>query len=183
MVWGCYCGMTEIYSWQYIMWVVFSNISGFIKPVTKTALWQYWIFMIFVSMWWSTSICHVFGKLLQTVWTGHYSFMIFWMWNNKWQPSASREGFLSLYSFPTFPWFTFTSCTIFLLKLSSSPLSPCSEALDGLRSVIDQSKGLKVPAVRPLVLAAEENLHNMVVDLDKVVTKVRTLFCSLCTTR
>lgn len=50
---------------------------------------------------------------------------------------------------------------------------PCSEALASLKSVIDKSKGMKVPAVRPLVLAAEENLHNMVVDLDKVVTKVR----------
>lgn len=49
--------------------------------------------------------------------------------------------------------------------------------------MIDKSKGLKVAAVRPLVLAAEENLHNMVVDLDKVVTKVRTLFCTLCTTK
>lgn len=45
-----------------------------------------------------------------------------------------------------------------------------------LKSVIDKSKGLKVPAVRPLVLAAEENLHNMVVDLDKVVTKV-SMYC------
>lgn len=53
---------------------------------------------------------------------------------------------------------------------------PCSEALASLKSVIDESKGLKVPAVRPLVLAAEENLHNMVVDLDKVVTKV-SIYC------
>lgn len=62
-------------------------------------------------------------------------------------------------------------------------LSPRSEALANLKSVIDKSKELKVTAVRPLVLAAEENLHNMVVDLDKVVTKVRTLFYKLWTTR
>lgn len=48
----------------------------------------------------------------------------------------------------------------------------CSEALESLKAVIDKSKGLKVAAARPLVLAAEENLHKMVVDLDKVVTKV-----------
>lgn len=52
-------------------------------------------------------------------------------------------------------------------------LCACSEALDSLRSVIDESKSSKVSSVRPLVLAAEENLHNMVVDLDKVVTKVK----------
>ncbi|XP_061692057.1 MICOS complex subunit MIC60 isoform X2 [Syngnathoides biaculeatus] len=49
-----------------------------------------------------------------------------------------------------------------------------NEALDNLKSVIDISKGVNVPAVRPLVLAAEENLHKMVVDLDKVVNKVQS---------
>ncbi|KAK5897551.1 hypothetical protein CesoFtcFv8_010604 [Champsocephalus esox] len=53
-------------------------------------------------------------------------------------------------------------------------LSHANEALHSLKAVIDSSKGLKVAAVRPLVLAAEENLHNMVVDLDKVVTKVQS---------
>ncbi|XP_020775614.2 MICOS complex subunit MIC60 [Boleophthalmus pectinirostris] len=47
------------------------------------------------------------------------------------------------------------------------------EALEGLKGVIDKSKSLTVSAARPLVLAAEENLHKMVVDLDKVVTKVQ----------
>lgn len=59
-------------------------------------------------------------------------------------------------------------------ELPAVSSSPCSEALDGLRSVIDRSKGLKISPVRPLVLAAEESLHNMVVDLDKVVMKVKT---------
>ncbi|XP_041845967.1 MICOS complex subunit MIC60 isoform X2 [Melanotaenia boesemani] len=49
-----------------------------------------------------------------------------------------------------------------------------NEALDGLKSVIDGSKELKVPAARPLILAAEENLHKMVVDLDKVVAKLQS---------
>uniref|UniRef100_UPI0037E9B666 MICOS complex subunit MIC60 n=1 Tax=Semicossyphus pulcher TaxID=241346 RepID=UPI0037E9B666 len=57
---------------------------------------------------------------------------------------------------------------------ATAALSNANEALDGLKSVIDESKGLKVSAVRPLVLAAEENLHNMVVDLDKAVTKMQT---------
>uniref|UniRef100_A0A3B4X0F7 MICOS complex subunit MIC60 n=1 Tax=Seriola lalandi dorsalis TaxID=1841481 RepID=A0A3B4X0F7_SERLL len=57
---------------------------------------------------------------------------------------------------------------------AGAALLKASEALDSLKTVIDKSKGLKVSAVRPLVLAAEENLHNMVVDLDKVVTKVQS---------
>lgn len=60
---------------------------------------------------------------------------------------------------------------LFVLPVLS--LSHHSESLDNLKSVIDKSKGLNVPAVRPIVLAAEENLHKMVVDLDKVVNTVR----------
>ncbi|XP_030001133.1 MICOS complex subunit MIC60 isoform X2 [Sphaeramia orbicularis] len=56
---------------------------------------------------------------------------------------------------------------------ASAALLKANEALDGLKSEIDKSKALKVAATRPLVLAAEENLHKMVVDLDKVVTKVQ----------
>ena len=62
-------------------------------------------------------------------------------------------------------------------------LSPCSEALASLKTEISKSKELKIAAVRPLVLAAEENLHNMVVDLDKVINQVRILLCTLCPTR
>uniref|UniRef100_A0A3Q3DFB7 MICOS complex subunit MIC60 n=1 Tax=Hippocampus comes TaxID=109280 RepID=A0A3Q3DFB7_HIPCM len=57
---------------------------------------------------------------------------------------------------------------------AGTALLKANEALDNLKSVIDKSKGRNVPAVRPLVLAAEENLHKMVVDLDKVVNKVRS---------
>lgn len=61
----------------------------------------------------------------------------------------------------------------------SSPNGPsvfCSEVLDSLKSVIDRSKGLKISTARPVILAAEENLHKMVVDLDKVISKVGPLF-------
>ncbi|XP_019737204.1 MICOS complex subunit MIC60 isoform X1 [Hippocampus comes] len=57
---------------------------------------------------------------------------------------------------------------------AGTALLKANEALDNLKSVIDKSKGRNVPAVRPLVLAAEENLHKMVVDLDKVVNKVKS---------
>ncbi|XP_029627424.1 MICOS complex subunit MIC60 isoform X1 [Salmo trutta] len=46
--------------------------------------------------------------------------------------------------------------------------------LDKLRGVIDGAKHLKIAAARPSILAAEENLHSMVVDLDSVVTRVQT---------
>ncbi|XP_077434668.1 MICOS complex subunit MIC60 isoform X2 [Vanacampus margaritifer] len=55
---------------------------------------------------------------------------------------------------------------------AGAALLKANDALDNLKSVIDKSKGRNVAAVRPLVLAAEENLHKMVVDLDKVVNKV-----------
>lgn len=53
-------------------------------------------------------------------------------------------------------------------------LTKANEVLASLKAAIDTFKGSKVAAVRPLLLAAEENLHNMVVDLDKAVTKVQT---------
>uniref|UniRef100_A0A3Q3CHX3 MICOS complex subunit MIC60 n=1 Tax=Haplochromis burtoni TaxID=8153 RepID=A0A3Q3CHX3_HAPBU len=60
------------------------------------------------------------------------------------------------------------------LNDARAALSKANESLDSLRSVIDESKGLKISSVRPLVLAAEENLHNMVVDLDKMAMKVQS---------
>ncbi|XP_038132110.1 MICOS complex subunit MIC60 isoform X2 [Cyprinodon tularosa] len=57
---------------------------------------------------------------------------------------------------------------------AKAALLKANEALDALKAVIDSSKGLKFPAARPLVLAAEENLHRMMVDLDKVVSKVQS---------
>uniref|UniRef100_A0A8C1XBP8 MICOS complex subunit MIC60 n=1 Tax=Cyprinus carpio TaxID=7962 RepID=A0A8C1XBP8_CYPCA len=46
--------------------------------------------------------------------------------------------------------------------------------LEKLRGVINSAKQSKIDAARPQILAAEENLHSMIVDLDKVVTKVQT---------
>ncbi|XP_016305219.1 MICOS complex subunit MIC60-like isoform X1 [Sinocyclocheilus anshuiensis] len=46
--------------------------------------------------------------------------------------------------------------------------------LEILRGVINSAKQSKIDAARPQILAAEENLHSMIVDLDKVVTKVQT---------
>ncbi|XP_049611949.1 MICOS complex subunit MIC60 [Syngnathus scovelli] len=57
---------------------------------------------------------------------------------------------------------------------AGTALQKANEALDNLKSVINKSKELNVPAVRPLTLAAEENLFKMVVDLDKVVNKVQS---------
>ncbi|XP_071386372.1 MICOS complex subunit MIC60 [Centroberyx affinis] len=63
------------------------------------------------------------------------------------------------------------SCTV---NDAGAALLKAKDALDSLRSVIDKAKGSKVATIRPLVLAAEENLHSMVVDLDQVVTKVQS---------
>ncbi|XP_014841723.1 PREDICTED: MICOS complex subunit MIC60 isoform X4 [Poecilia mexicana] len=60
------------------------------------------------------------------------------------------------------------------VNVAKTALVKANEALDGLKSVIDKSRGLKITAARPLILAAEENLHKMVVDLDKVVSKVQS---------
>ncbi|ROK80932.1 MICOS complex subunit Mic60 [Anabarilius grahami] len=46
--------------------------------------------------------------------------------------------------------------------------------LERLREVINSAKQAKIGTARPQILAAEENLHSMIVDLDKVVTKVQT---------
>uniref|UniRef100_A0A8C2EQZ1 MICOS complex subunit MIC60 n=1 Tax=Cyprinus carpio TaxID=7962 RepID=A0A8C2EQZ1_CYPCA len=46
--------------------------------------------------------------------------------------------------------------------------------LEKLREVINGAKQSKIDTARPQILAAEENLHSMIVDLDKVVTKVQT---------
>ncbi|KAG9272141.1 MICOS complex subunit MIC60 isoform X1 [Astyanax mexicanus] len=52
-------------------------------------------------------------------------------------------------------------------------LLQAKEQLEKLRVVINSAKESKIEAARPQILAAEENLHSMIVDLDKVVTKVQ----------
>ncbi|XP_030621578.1 MICOS complex subunit MIC60 isoform X2 [Chanos chanos] len=46
--------------------------------------------------------------------------------------------------------------------------------LEKLKGVINSAKESKIDTARPQILAAEENLHSMIVDLDKVATKVQT---------
>nr|XP_057919680.1 MICOS complex subunit MIC60 isoform X4 [Doryrhamphus excisus] len=53
-------------------------------------------------------------------------------------------------------------------------LLKANESLDSLKSVIVKSQDKNIPAVRPLILAAEENLHKMAVDLDKVCSRVQS---------
>ncbi|MED6280581.1 hypothetical protein CHARACLAT_012198, partial [Characodon lateralis] len=57
---------------------------------------------------------------------------------------------------------------------AKSALFKANKALENLKSVIAKSKELKIAAAQPLILAAEENLHKMIVDLDKVVFKVQS---------
>lgn len=49
------------------------------------------------------------------------------------------------------------------------------EQLEKLRGTINSAKEAKIDVARPQILAAEENLHSMIVDLDKAVNKVCVL--------
>ncbi|TST60382.1 MICOS complex subunit Mic60 [Bagarius yarrelli] len=53
-------------------------------------------------------------------------------------------------------------------------LHQAREQLEKLRGVINSAKKSKIDVARPQILAAEENLHSMIVDLDNVVTKVQS---------
>ncbi|XP_035387928.1 MICOS complex subunit MIC60 isoform X1 [Electrophorus electricus] len=51
-------------------------------------------------------------------------------------------------------------------------LHQAKEQLEKLKDIINIAKESKIDAARSQILAAEENLHSMIVDLDKVVNKV-----------
>lgn len=46
------------------------------------------------------------------------------------------------------------------------------QQLEKLRGIINGAKKSKIDAARPQILSTEENLHNMLVNLDKAVNKV-----------
>ncbi|XP_060783419.1 MICOS complex subunit MIC60 isoform X1 [Neoarius graeffei] len=52
-------------------------------------------------------------------------------------------------------------------------LLQAKEQLEKLRGTINSAKEAKIDVARPQILAAEENLHSMIVDLDKAVNKVQ----------
>lgn len=60
-----------------------------------------------------------------------------------------------------------------LVDGAANLLLKAKDELDKLRIVIEEAKRAQISAVRPQVLAAEENLHHMHVDLDEVVKKVQ----------
>lgn len=55
---------------------------------------------------------------------------------------------------------------------ASDALTKAKEELDNLRNTIEEAKQTQISSVRPQLLAAEENLNHMIMDLDDVVKKV-----------
>ncbi|XP_067885281.1 MICOS complex subunit MIC60 isoform X2 [Heterodontus francisci] len=60
-----------------------------------------------------------------------------------------------------------------VVNRANEALIKAKEELDNLRSTIEEAKQTQISSVRPQLLAAEENLHHMLVDLDHVERKVQ----------
>ncbi|XP_041040552.1 MICOS complex subunit MIC60 isoform X3 [Carcharodon carcharias] len=60
-----------------------------------------------------------------------------------------------------------------VVNRANEALMKAKEELDNLRSTIEEAKQSQISSVRPQLLAAEENLHHMLVDLDHVERKVQ----------
>ncbi|XP_038649230.1 MICOS complex subunit MIC60 isoform X2 [Scyliorhinus canicula] len=60
-----------------------------------------------------------------------------------------------------------------IVNRANEAMMKAKEELDNLRSAIEEAKQSQITSVRPQLLAAEENLHHMLVDLDHVERKVQ----------
>ncbi|XP_043561249.1 MICOS complex subunit MIC60 isoform X3 [Chiloscyllium plagiosum] len=60
-----------------------------------------------------------------------------------------------------------------VVNQASEAMMKAKEELDNLRSTIEEAKQSEISSVRPQLLAAEENLNHMLVDLDHIERKVQ----------
>ncbi|XP_078079671.1 MICOS complex subunit MIC60 isoform X4 [Mustelus asterias] len=60
-----------------------------------------------------------------------------------------------------------------IVNRANEAMMKAKEELDNLRSTIEEAKQSQISSVRPQLLAAEENLNHMLVDLDHVERKVQ----------